>query len=234
MRGSADFIEFHFNQNKYLVLQQMFQGSYRPTVQAEGIVVDKSEYVIVLENDEWKVYPLNNPELCTNINIANWWMATHRRVQIIRDLIHDNWGYIVLYDDDHRCVKQFSLYQIDVRNGSNNCYLVPLGVNIEEREIHRGPEMPRERGNIIMITNNINDFNITTSGELIIDTDGIIFKEAGGRKWNRIATTKDMINIYGNESIRRLWNYINSPSENISETFVKEQIKKILTEGGEH
>lgn len=234
MRGSADFIEFHFNQNKYLVLQQMFQGSYRPTVQVEGIVVDKSEYVIVLENDEWRVYPVHNPELCTNINIANWWMATHRRVQIIRDLIHDNWGYIVLYDDDHRCVKRFSLYQIDVRNGNNNCYLVPLGVNIGEREIHHGPEMPRERGNIIMITNNINDFNITTSGELIIDTDGIIFKEASGRKWNRIASTKDMIDIYGNESIRRLWNYINSPSENISETFVKEQIKKILIEGGEH
>lgn len=234
MRGSADFIEFHFNQNKYLVLQQMFQGNYRSTVQVEGIVVDKSEYVIVLEHDEWKVYPVNNPELCTNINIANWWMAMHKEVDIARGLTNDRWGYIVLYDDEGRCVKQFSLYQIDIRSGDNNPYLVPLGVNIGERETYHGPEMPRERGNIIMITNNINDFNITTSGELIIDTDGIIFKEASGRKWNRIASTKDMIDIYGNESIRRLWNYINSPSENISETFVKEQIKKILIEGGEH
>ena len=234
MTGSADIIELQFKTNKNLVLQQMFQGSYRPTVQVEGIVVDKSEYVIVLENDEWKVYPVHNPELCTNINIANWWMAMHKELDIVRGLAHDRWGYIVLYDDDGRCVKQFSLYQIDIRSGDNNPYLVPLGVNIGEREIHSGPEMPRERGNIIMITNNIKDFNITTSGELIIETDGIIFKKASGRKWKRKTSTKDMIDNYGNESIRRLWNYINSPSENISETFVKEQIKKILIEGGEH
>lgn len=234
MRGSADFIEFHFNQNKYLVLQQMFQGEYRHIVQVEGIVVDKSEYVIVLENDEWKVYPMTNPDMCTDINIANWWIAMHRDVQVTRNMIEGDWGFIGLYDETGRCVKHFPLYQIDIRHGENNYYLVPLGMNIGNRGMHCDPGMPGERGDIPMITNNLNDFRITSSGKLVIDADGIKFEEAYGHKWNKIASTEDMINIYGNDAVRRIWNYVNSPSQNMGEIFIKEQIKKILLKDGEN
>lgn len=234
MRENIDFIEFHLNQNKYSVLQQMFQGEYRYIVRADNIVVDKSKYVIVLENNEWKVYPMRNSNMCTNINIANWWIAMHKDAQITRNMMEGDWGFIILYDEEGRRVEHFSLYQIDIRYGENNYYLVPLSMYIGEEETYHSFEILREGRDTLMITNNLNDFKITSSGNLIIDTDGIKFEEAYGHKWNKIVSMEDMINIYGNDAVRRIWNYVNSPSKNISETFIKEQIKKILLEDGEN
>lgn len=85
-----------------------------------------------------------------------------------------------------------------------------------------------------MFTNNLNNKIITNDGKLIIDTNGIKYEDLRGNNVETIATTEDMLKIYGNDVIRKLWNYVNSPVQSMAEAVIKNQIKKILLEGDEN
>lgn len=89
------------------------------------------------------------------------------------------------------------------------------------------------RGNEFMFMNNLNDKIITHDGKLIIDTDGIKYESLYNDSQEVIATTEDMLKIYGNDAMRKLWNYVNSPVQSMAEAVIKNQIKKILLKGDE-
>lgn len=80
----------------------------------------------------------------------------------------------------------------------------------------------------VPIRNNVNGNVLHTSGgEIIINGDGVTFKDNGG-SWNRIATAADMLSVYGNPLVNEILNYANTPSDDPIERLVRGRILEIF------
>ena len=211
----------------------------------------------------WKIIPCCNEEDCLNINILNHAIICGRHFSIyerygeIRPVVRiydDNGNCIREFPfvnmeiiDTPRgkfCIPKPPLATINtVRIFNNTCirgHFDPTGERgvpgndpgyISGYATGRFRDLEMESN--IMFTNNLNDKTIRYDGELIIDTDGIRYKKMFTNSYETIATTEDMLKIYGNDAMRKLWNYVNSPVKSIAEAVIKNQIKKILLEGDE-
>lgn len=233
-------IERLLNQYNDLTWQKMFETwQYEDVLIIADAIIDKSRFVIFYDR-EWHILGCDNRLLCVDINRANYSLQhgaildVGRNPETLEELIYirDEFG---MYE------AQYNASAVMLVDSPNGPFMVPQLEHIPNYTGPRGTyprcptgEIGRRGDRLMVVRNNISDFIIDSSGELRIDQDGITFKEAYGEKWNRIATTNDMLNIYGTESLKRLLEYIASPSDSKIDAIVKSKMNEILTKVGEN
>lgn len=90
-----------------------------------------------------------------------------------------------------------------------------------------------KRSNSVCITNNLNDYTITTnSGELQISPNGVRFleKRPGGWEYYTIATTEQMLGLYGNGFCTKLFNFLTKETKDPIERMCQKRLREFLNE----
>ena len=85
---------------------------------------------------------------------------------------------------------------------------------------------------LLYVTNNLNDNVIQNSGELRITPNGIEYIEKYSGGWHKsvIATTTQMLGLYGNDFCRKLFNFITKETSDPIERMCQERLKKFFEE----
>lgn len=228
-------LEHLLNQYNDLTWRNMFETpTYEQILVIADAIIDKSRFVIFYDR-EWHIVGCDNRMFCVDINRANYelqhgsFLDVGRNYETLEECIYVR-GPLGI------CEAQYNASAVMLVDSPNGPFIVPQLEHIGPRgTFTRCPtgEMGRRGDRLMVVRNNISDFIIDSSGELRIDQDGITFKEAYGQKWNKIATTNDMLKIYGTESLKRLLEYIASPSDSKMDAIVKSKINEILTKVGE-
>lgn len=258
--SEKELIEEILNENTHRTWLAMFEDDtgMNISLQLDGLILNKRKFVIYFQGRSWHIKKCRDEETCLNINLANYAMVKGWPVTIEQynfattPEIIQRQPEIRIFDRDNNICRRFRFQFMDiVENITTHRFLVPSGPLIEEPIQNRGGRRYSgalddcvgfatgrfqnifEREDNIMITNNINDITIRTNGKLIIDADGISFERAYSDTKDEIISTAQMIDIYGTDIARRIWNYIDKPAKSTAEMIVKEQIKKILIEGDE-
>lgn len=244
-------IEAKLNDNPPYTWSLMFDDDtgMPMSLQIDGLIINKRKFVIYYKNGVWHAIKCRDEETCLNINLANYAMVKGWRVEVEQFHMFTTADYTLrqpevrIFDRHGMLCRNFRFIYMDIItnvNGTN--FIIPSGPIIEhpiENETlnnctafatGRFNRIERENERMVVM-NNINDLIIESSGRLYIDTDGISFESAYSNKREEIASTAQMIELYGNDSVRKIWNYINTPATSAIEGLVKEQMKKILTEG---
>lgn len=80
----------------------------------------------------------------------------------------------------------------------------------------------------LYVTNNLNDYVIQNSGEL----NGIEYIEKYSGGWHKrvIATSTQMLGLYGNDFCRKLFNFITKETSDPIERMCQERLKKFFEE----
>lgn len=222
-------LESLLNQYNALTWRNMFETQYCEEVLIVcNNMIDKTRFVIFYDR-EWHIVPCNDRRLCMDINRTNYSLHHGATFDIGRDpeALEE---FIYVRNEGEMYGARYNTNAVVLVDSPNGPFLIP------RETFNRYPRrvMGKRGDGYMVVKNNISDFIIDGSGELRIDQDGITFKNAYGEKWNRIATTYDMLNIYGTETLKRLLEYIASPSDSKMDVIIKNKMNEILTKAGEN